>query len=150
MARSSYSDSNFSRKVELKNADGTPRPGEFWLIRKAKNKTRVISVGDTSGSGELVDTNLIVREWEHKPETPAQPATQTPEANAAVPEQPPQAVETSSMTPAQIEDAVLDGGINPAPEQPTEESTREVVAVETTEVVTETPAEVLEPAGAQS
>jgi hypothetical protein len=106
MARTTYDGSKFSRKVELNNPDGTRRPGEFWLIRKAQKQSRVISVDNLAGSGELVDSTLIVREWEYKPEAP-------PAATAPVP------VPTQVTVPA----------VNPVP--PTVDA--EVTTVETPE-----------------
>jgi hypothetical protein len=63
---------------------------QYYLIRKGKNNTRVLEVGQV-GEGELIATDQIEREWETpKPENPqaASSAAPTPEVSAST--QPPE------------------------------------------------------------
>jgi hypothetical protein len=76
MARSTYEASNFSRVVTLNG-----REGEYFLVRKAQTKSRVIPVGDLSGSGELVATADILTEVAY-----TAPIAETSEAAAGTPE----------------------------------------------------------------
>lgn len=59
----SYSATKFSRQAYILNADGTQRPGTYWVVRRSRNQSRILEVGQETGPGELVPTNLIKEEW---------------------------------------------------------------------------------------
>jgi len=106
MARTIQPTQTFGKKCTIKD-----RTGEYWVVRQARNSTRVFPVGaDAPGEGDIVKSADLLTVIEYKPEPAAEAETEAaantaetaPEATTeAAPENVPAEVPaTEPVTPA--------------------------------------------------